>query len=94
MNTNSLTQIEEMQMRLTRAHALILEMQRVALSTDTADAEEGLNLIDALADALGSRVETMMDDAELLRGRVDHILQCGSALSDALEVTDAEAGHE
>lgn len=88
MSAHYLSQIEELQTRLSRAHAIALEIQRVALDTQTGDAEEGLNLIDALSDALGHRITAMMDDTAAVGRRFDGIMQRCTALS--AELVDGE----
>ena len=86
--------LEELQDRLSRAHTLALEIQRVALDTQTGDAADGLNLIDALSDALGHRIVAMQEDASAAQRRFGEILRQCTVLSAAL-ADDAEgAGHD
>lgn len=93
MSANTLSQpellLEDMQTRLARAHAIALEIQRVALDAQAGDAEESLNLIDALSDALGHRIVAMQEDASTAQRRFGEILRQCSALSVALN-DDAE----
>ncbi|WP_417723970.1 hypothetical protein [Salipiger sp.] len=84
MSAAQISQIEDLQAQLERAHALALEIQRVALDTNTADAEEGLNLIDALSDAMGHRLAGMIADADGVGRWVGRVMLRCDALSDEL----------
>ncbi|MGR3498789.1 MAG: hypothetical protein ACU0E9_07845 [Limimaricola soesokkakensis] len=85
MSAHHLAQIEELQTRLSRAQAIALEIQRVALDAQTDNAEESLNLIDALSDALGHRIEAMINDAASMGQRFGAILEGCTALSTVLD---------
>lgn len=64
MPLNPMQTLDNLEARLNRAHALTCQIQRVALESEVTDAEDGLNMIDALSDALAARLQGMVEDVE------------------------------